>query len=292
MSEEIKKCPVCLSEKNALFDQRQFRSHQVINRVCGSCGFVYQSPRMAADELDAFYASEYRQVYQGKAGPTPKDLFMQNGRADSLLDILSAQGAAAARYLDVGCSSGILLQRFQDHFGCEVVGVEPGDAYRAYAQKQGLTVVPDIADLKGARFDLISMAHVLEHLPDPVSYLADLKADYLTPSGLILIEVPNLYSHDSFEVAHMSSFSAHSLRQVLGKAGYNMIALKKHGRPRSEILPLYLTALAQPKTGAPGYRLRPERNVALKRRTGLLWRRILQKLLPRRAWVSVAQVRE
>ncbi len=288
MSLEIKKCPLCQSEKNFLLDQRQFRGDQVVNRLCENCGLVFQSPRMTPDELDDFYAREYRQVYQGEEGPTKKDLFVQNGRADSLLAILSKNKVNPKSYLDIGCSSGILLQRFRDHFACDVIGVEPGDAYRKYAQKQGITVYEDITDLSESGFDLISMAHVLEHLPDPVAYLAELRKDYLTPSGWLLIEVPNLYSHDSFEIAHMTSFSEHTLRQILSKAGFQVVALKKHGHPRSKILPLYLTALVQPQDeGVKEYEVRPERNVALKRRLGMLWRRILQKLSPQNAWVPI-----
>lgn len=288
MPENLKQCPLCQSEKSKLFDQRQFRDQKVLNRICEYCSLVYQSPRMTADELDDFYANEYRQVYQGDEGPTQKDLFVQNGRADSLLGFLSLQSINPKRYLDIGSSSGILLRRFQEKYNCEAIGVEPGQAYREYAQKLGLTVYPDISDLKNAaeeKFDLISMAHVLEHIPDPESYLADLRQEVLTPSGGLLIEVPNLYSHESFEIAHMTSFSAHSLRQVLQKAGYRVIALEKHGRPRSDMLPLYLTVLAQPHEQ--DFQVKPESNVALKRRIGMLWRRVLLKLVPQRAWKSV-----
>lgn len=288
MPENLKLCPLCHSEKSELFDQRWFRDQKVINRICGNCGLVYQSPRMTADELDAFYAAEYRQVYQGEEGPTKKDLFVQNGRADSLLNFLIAQHVQPQRYLDVGCSSGVLLQRFQEKFDCQVIGVEPGKAYREYAQKQGLTVYSEISNLKKAveeKFDLISMAHVLEHMPDPVSYLAELRQEVLTPSGWLLIEVPNLYAHESFEIAHMTSFSAHSLQQVLQQAGYRVVAFQKHGSPRSDMLPLYLTALAQPLGQA--FKVKPERIVTLKRKLGMFWRRILLKLFPHRAWKSV-----
>jgi SAM-dependent methyltransferase len=288
MPEILEHCPLCNSATSKPFDTRQFRGQDVINRICGNCGLVYQSPRMSAVELDEFYASEYRQVYQGDEGPTQKDLFVQHGRADALLDFISPLDIQPKRYLDIGSSSGIMLKRFQDYFDCQVVGVEPGDAYREYAREQGLTVYADIADLAGAgedAFDLVSMAHVLEHMPDPVGYLAKLRQKTLNLSGWLLIEVPNLYSHESFEIAHMTSFSTHSLQQVLQQAGYRVVALKKHGQPRSDMLPLYLTALAQPRDSE--FRLEPERNVALKRRLGMVWRRLLLKFMPERAWNSV-----
>ena len=288
---EVKECPLCGAAESQLLDQRVFRGEEICNRICSGCGLVFQSPRMIAAELDQFYAQAYRQVYQGESGPTKKDLFVQGGRADSLLAFLGKQNVKPSRYLDIGCSSGILLQRFQDQFDCEAVGVEPGDAYRTYAREQGLNVHPDLESLQAAgedRFDLISMAHVLEHIPDPVGYLADLREHYLTPSGLILLEVPNLYAHDSFEIAHMTSFSAHTLRQVIQQAGFGLIALMRHGQPRSEILPLYLTVLARPSAHPDEQKdVVPERNVALKRRLGMFWRRVIQRLFPHRAWVPL-----
>ncbi|MBU0510084.1 MAG: methyltransferase domain-containing protein [Chloroflexi bacterium] len=293
MPEIVKCCPLCGSQLSRFFDRREFRGHEVVNRICGNCGLVYQSPRMIAAELDDFYAREYRQVYQGEAGPTPKDLFVQSGRADALLRLVGDSINEVNRHLDIGCSAGVLLARFRERYHCDVAGVEPGAAYRSYAQAQGLSVYPDLADMQaagGACFDLVSMAHVLEHIPAPVEYLADLRADILTPDGWLLIEVPNLYCHDSFEIAHTTSFSGHTLRQTIEKAGLEVVKLKKHGLPRSELLPLYLTVLARPRRVAFEVDLQREHSVALKRRIGMFWRRVVQKLFPRRAWIPLKKM--
>jgi SAM-dependent methyltransferase len=246
---------------------------------------------MTEDELDAFYEKEYRQVYQGSEGPTQKDLFVQNGRADFLLDFIDNRVHSVQRYLDIGCSTGILLERFRERYAPHVVGVEPGKAYRDYAKNQGLHVYETLGDVRSAgedRFDLISMAHVLEHLRDPVAYLVDLRESYLSASGWLLIEVPNLYSHDSFEIAHMSSFSRRTLSQAVEKAGYQVESLKAHGQPRSMILPLYLTLLARPQgILEKELEIRVERNVTLKRRLGMLQRRVIQRVFPRKAWIPI-----
>jgi hypothetical protein len=132
------------------------------------------------------------------------------------------------------------------------------------------------------------MSHVLEHLPDPVTYLAHLRKVVLVPDGRLLLEVPNLYAHDSFEVAHLVSYSPHTLMQIVEKAGFEIVKLEKHGRPRSKLLPLYLTLLACP-AASQTWSLRPERGVALKRRLGMLRRRIAEKLFPSRAWKTTTE---
>jgi SAM-dependent methyltransferase len=271
-----------------LFDRRLFRGLPVFNRICQTCGLVFQSPRMTDAERAAFYAAKYRQLYQGGEEPDAKDLAVQGRRAESLLAFCQGRLPNVGRYLDIGSSAGLLLQSFQQAFDCQVVGVEPGEAYREFARQNGLVVVASLDELEQARlrrFDLISLAHVLEHLPDPLDYLANLRESFLEPDGWLLVEVPNLYTHDSFEVAHLVSFSAHTLRQVLSKAGFEIVALEPHGRPRSRLLPLYLTALARPAKITTALQVEPEGGVRLKRWWGMTRRWLLSRFFPRLAWI-------
>lgn len=245
---------------------------------------------MTNEALQAFYKTEYRNIYQGSAGPNAKDLLVQSRRAASLRDVLRARSRGFKRHLDIGASAGLLLQEIRQAYGCESVGVEPGEAYRQYALSQGLQVYESLEAVRqalgaGAHFDLVSLAHVLEHLPEPVSYLSALKREWLEANGLLLIEVPNLYAHESFEIAHLVSYSAHTLRQTLGMAGFEIVSLERHGRPRSELLPLYLTAIARPAPARE--QVRPERLVGLKRSIGMLRRKVLTRIAPRRAWLPV-----
>jgi SAM-dependent methyltransferase len=194
--------------------------------------------------------------------------------------------------LDIGCSAGTFLVRAGEKTGAEVAGIEPGTAYRAYAQRRGLTVYPSLAALRDAGespFNLVCMAHVLEHLSAPAETLADLGEKALAPGGRLLVEVPNLYAHDSFEVAHLAAYSRRTLGQMLDKAGYEIIRMRAHGQPRSVVLPLYLTVLAAWRGSAPrdGYQPQPEASVGLKRRWGLRRRRMLERLFPDLAWLAM-----
>lgn len=289
--ETVEFCPLCNKAKSTLFDQRVFRGQKVINRLCQTCGLVYQSPRLTQPELTHYYEQEYRLTYQGSEGPDPKDLAAQRGRAQSLLQFVNERLVQVSRHLDIGCSAGLLLLSFQNAYQCSSTGIEPGNAYREYAQAQGLTAYSTLEALEQtdeARYDLISMAHVLEHIPDPVEYLLHLRSTILTPDGHLLIEVPNLYAHECFETAHMVSFSPHTLNQTLQKAGFEVITIKTHGQPRSEVIPLYISILATSETQSSTiYTPIPERQVVIKRKLGILRRRLLTKLLPRKAWIPI-----
>jgi 2-polyprenyl-3-methyl-5-hydroxy-6-metoxy-1,4-benzoquinol methylase len=296
MPVKVEACPLCSSTESELFDRRVVQAELVTNRLCKFCGLVYQSPRMSDDELESFYQKEYRQVYQGSEGPNIKDLEVQRSRASVLAGFVGEDITQGARHLDIGSSAGTLLLTFQERFQTTPVGVEPGTAYRAYAQSEGLRVYESLGQLRLSEelpFQLVSLAHVLEHIPDPLAYLHNLREALLVEEGLLLLEVPNLYAHDSFEIAHMFAFSVHTLTQTLQKAGFNVIRSRKHGQPRSQLLPLYITVLARPaKDISPaGESLpKPEPNVPMKRRWGMFRRRVLQKFFPHRAWLPLPGV--
>ena len=102
------------------------------------------------------------------------------------------------------------------------------------------------------------------------------------------MEVPNFYAHDSYELAHLSCFTEHTLSEMLKQAGYKIMHLRKHGYPRSETLDLYLTVLARPEI-EPGEisAVIPEHNVALKRSLGTLKRNLLTRLMPGKTWLPL-----
>ena len=287
MTEDVLVCPLCKNVNSKLFDQREFRGQKVINRLCLNCGLVYQSPRMSKVEAAEFYQAEYRELYQGDENPIAKDFSTQNARAESLFNFVRPHISAVSRHLDIGCSTGLILQHSNKLYGCQVVGIEPGDAYQNYASQQGLKVYKTLVALENAgeeKFDLISMSHVLEHLPDPVGYLIHLREELLDPHGCLLLEVPNLYAHDSFEVAHLVSFSSHTLIQTVEKAGFKIVEFNLHGFPRSQLLPLYISVLARPAAGQI-HTLHPEKHVMLKRWLGMFRRRVLERIFPRQTWI-------
>jgi hypothetical protein len=108
----------------------------------------------------------------------------------------------------------------------------------------------------------------------------------LSHDGWLLIEVPNLYAHDSFEVAHLIAFSHHSLSQSVMQAGYSVKYLQIHGLPRSNLIPLYITMIASPNyqmINKP--EIRKERWTGLKRRSGMIHRKIIERGFPQQAWL-------
>jgi SAM-dependent methyltransferase len=98
------------------------------------------------------------------------------------------------RALDVGCGSGFWMLRLAA-LGWEVAGVEPDEAAAAVARERtGAEVrVAGVATLRRedvGTFDLVTLSHVLEHLPAPGHALRVL-GGLLSPGGRLVVLWPN-----------------------------------------------------------------------------------------------------
>jgi SAM-dependent methyltransferase len=143
---------------------------------------------------------------------------------------------SAKSILDIGCGRGLTLYYLKKYFGYKrTVGTQPSlDAYLFARDTLKLEVFRD--DLIELNFDkesfaVISIVHVLEHLPYPERYLLECKR-LLKKDGALIIEVPN---HDSWSRTlagqywlgydlknHISFFDQRSLTTLLTQAGFKI----------------------------------------------------------------------
>ena len=287
-------CPLCGKSKAKILSEMDSFGFRVRYYLCQTCGFVFQNFKESAAADPAFYEEPYRQLYQATEEPTAKDLRQQRLRAEYQLDLLQKHGVCRLwRALDIGASSGTLMQTIHEAYGAEMIGVEPGNAYRKLAEEKGFKLYPSLEQLRGSetgKFDLVTMMHVLEHLEDPLGTLNEIRTHLLEDRGFLLVEVPNFYAHDSYELAHLSCFTEHTLSEMLKQAGYKIMHMRKHGYPRSETLDLYLTVLARPENEPEeNVAIIPERFVALKRSLSTLKRHLLTRIMPGKTWLPLEE---
>ena len=142
------------------------------------------------DSLSSFKLLLRRQRdagYFGRRSPVGRAL--QRTRPDPVLDGLARIGVNRDhRVLDVGCGSGLLVDRLAAVGFTSAQGIDP------YLRDE--TVTPHGAPLRPAQigdvdesFDVIMFHHVLEHIADPRTALSQ-AADRLTPGGLCVVRVP------------------------------------------------------------------------------------------------------
>jgi 2-polyprenyl-3-methyl-5-hydroxy-6-metoxy-1,4-benzoquinol methylase len=101
--------------------------------------------------------------------------------------------------LDFGCGTGEFL-KYMSSRKWNGYGVEPAENARTKANQlldiTNETVFEKLEDLASTKFDIITLWHVLEHVPEPGRLLTSLK-NILAKDGLIIVAVPNHESYDA-----------------------------------------------------------------------------------------------
>jgi SAM-dependent methyltransferase len=221
--ERVSACPACGGrEQRPAFVAKDPLGPDVFQLVkCEGCGLVFVQPILAPEHIEQYYAKGY----YGRRHPALKDFFM-NVRVRQVGPL---QGSG--RLLDIGCGSGDFLLACRKR-GWTVVGVEQGGApIMQQAEALGIIVKPPerMHELEAGSFEVVTIWHVLEHLPEPRATLEAVRR-LLAPSGRLVVEVPNFGSWqariggpDWFHIdvpRHLLHFDRHALEALLERAGY------------------------------------------------------------------------
>ena len=226
-------CPVCASREGAAISDTDRHGKPLLTRLCDDCGHVFNDPIPTAEELEAFYARDYRVSYKGAARPRGRQIARNFGRVERFWRKWGHVMRSHPRVLDIGAGSGEFLF-FAKALGHETEGVEPNVGYSAYCRDElGLPVrTASIEDLENseATYDFIRLNHVLEHMRDPVDSL-ERAARLLAPNGVLYVEVPDVLAYAAtksggriFHYGHISNFSPWTLRAAAGRAGLAELA--------------------------------------------------------------------
>jgi SAM-dependent methyltransferase len=192
---------------------------------CVSCGLVFLGSFSHVHEsfYDTDYTDENHAAYDWRA-------FLNECRQDDERRFRQLRPLIANRnFLDVGCGAGGVLLLAREHCR-QVTGVEPQSRWRGLLTEAGVSTVASLGEVADASQDVISLFHVLEHIPDPLPFLRELLTKS-APGGRLLIEVPNaddallsLYRNKAFSEftywsPHLFLYNPGTLARLLEKAG-------------------------------------------------------------------------
>lgn len=159
--------------------------------------------------------------------------------ADAQCRHLPAAPAGGGLLLDLGCGNGGFLELARQA-GWSVEGLDFDAAAVGAAQTRGLPARLggiEMLDECHARYDVITLSHVIEHVHDPAS-LARRLFELLKPGGRLWLETPNLASLGANRYGpnwrglepprHLVLFNRSSLTRLLASTGFR--AIKQHWR--------------------------------------------------------------
>ena len=200
---------------------------------CLRCGLIRLEPRPDDATMNTAYAATTYARAEGESETTELgkrlDTFFvkQAERASEAFG-----GTSAGKLLDVGCGDGRFLAAMQLN-GWTVEGLETDPVAAKLARRRtGATIHEtylENAPVAAETFDMVSLLHVLEHVPDPRETITAAHT-LLKPGGMLLLALPNAASFEA-EVfqskwypldlpRHFWGFTPHTLLRLVEECNF------------------------------------------------------------------------
>lgn len=238
-------CPVCGGERTDVFLERPgVPAHQNVAytsqseavgapradlrmRACGGCGFVWN---------EAFDASRvgYDAHYDNTQHHSPRFSAHMRAMAERILEALPAR---AATIVEIGCGKGDFLRLLvadaaPGHQGIGYDTTHDGPAVEAGGRLRFERRLFDRSCVED-RPDVVVCRHVIEHIPDPLVVLRELRSALGEHSARVFFETPDVawilengVIWDFFH-EHCSLFTQSSLARAFQMAGFAVTAVDR-----------------------------------------------------------------
>jgi SAM-dependent methyltransferase len=203
---------------------------------CSDCGHHWYLRQPLPEQLSLMYAKGRRLLSGAVSREPTQEMLVEMRRLTNLI------GIERPRLLDFGSGFG-RWARAAAQAGFRVHAYEPSETRGAESVEE-FTLVHDLSEIAGLRFDAINLEQVLEHVPDPEETLRTITA-FCTPDTVLRIRVPNIlrppegsrvwadWPYDGKRVhamapfEHLHGFTPPSLVNLINRSGYELISLNE-----------------------------------------------------------------
>lgn len=233
----VHKCPLCDSNKwKEHIRVRDWRGSEEVFELheCQQCGLIVTSPRPADEDLGGYYPPSAYVSHTNK----PKGIFDKvyfEVQKRNLADKHKKIGRFLSKgdLLDYGCGAGAFLE-FMRERNWTVTGVELDSSAASIASERiGKKVFsPASFQATSNSFDLITLWHVLEHLPNLPERLREFH-QWLKPEAYLFLALPNHRSSDARNYGkdwaawdvpiHLWHFNRDSIGQLAERFGFEWV---------------------------------------------------------------------
>lgn len=230
-----KKCYLC-GGLDFNYRQGTVRDNSALRILeCKNCGLVFLS---SLHIEESFYKNS---GMHGSVIPDVETLLRETQRDDLRRFSFLKEVLSNRTVLDFGCGAGGFLLKARS-LAATVQGVELENRLKSHFQEHNLAVFSNLSEIpRDKKYNIITLFHVLEHLPDPKLILIEL-SNLMADNGQIIIEVPNAddalltlyhsepFSHFTYWSCHLFLFTAKTLSMLVLQSGLKVNYIKQDQR--------------------------------------------------------------
>ncbi|OIP52117.1 MAG: methyltransferase [Flavobacteriaceae bacterium CG2_30_34_30] len=198
--------------------------------------FLETMPKPKPEDLPTYYISDAYISHSDKK----KDLIdkvyhiVKRVALKQKVSLIIKENNGVGKLLDIGSGTGeFLLTAKQKKW--EVHGVEPNEGARKLSEKKGITVLKELHQVTQNNFDVITLWHVLEHVPNLETYILQI-SKLLKPTGTLIVALPNFKSWDAkhyqkfwaaYDVPrHLWHFSKTAIQTLFSEHPFHLVKIK------------------------------------------------------------------
>ena len=232
--ETIWTCNLCGSSVSRFIGQKDRYGFPVSWAKCPECGLMFLSPRMTPESYREFYeARHYRKLlteFHGKPYTAMSIEAEQAHYADRLSDWIRPHMGpiTGGTALDLGGSTGVVLDRLVHDYNLDGTVVEPAGSEAERARDRGLAVaqVPlESYDSGGNHYDLILLCQTIDHLLDIKGSLAKIRG-WMAPVGLFFVD---FVENGPLKIDHPYYLSKTTMKRYVDEAGFVVKVMEPSG---------------------------------------------------------------
>ncbi|GAA0877266.1 hypothetical protein GCM10009119_02340 [Algoriphagus jejuensis] len=188
-------------------------------------------------DAEALYTDEVYAVVDNRNSPFERIIFSEASKILKKARRIRPEGKTL---LDFGSGKGQFLA-VAKNADWEGLGIETATERCNFASEKYQVKVLNTwyqgGKIADGNFDMITLNHVLEHLPQPLVFMAELLGENLAKDGLVYIEVPRA---DSWQAGlsgkkwmhwdipkHLTHWTESDLEKEFSKIGYQKVASRR-----------------------------------------------------------------
>jgi SAM-dependent methyltransferase len=236
-------CPSCGNGHINILYRREFQGKCWSLAQCTACSLHFTDPIPTAEDIAGFYKGDYHAEFRSP-GVAERILGPKFKRYVSWITRFVSSG----RSLDIGCSTGLLPKMLQDA-GFVSAGIELNAANASWGnQHYGVPIrsgglEDDLAP--EPLYDLVIMGDVLEHTPNPFTFLCRVNR-VLKTNGFVFVSFPDITSIESSYYrllskllrrpwlwitchipGHTWEFTPHTAKNLFARAGFEVVGFRR-----------------------------------------------------------------